>query len=205
MMYILICVDYEFADARFRSSSGLDRYASQVLCSDRPPVRYDRLSINIGSTPKGTEIGSDRTRTIPVKPICEFNARWLTLLARAQTQSGSMHIALVGGGAGGVELILAMHQRLRHELSLLDKDPNTLKFSLFTRGATILPTHNHSVQRRFIQTLRCRGIALHANAGVVAVDDSGLTTVNGEYHSVDEVIWVTRAGAQVGLRDGFVT
>ena len=193
----------EFADARFFRSEvvGLDRHAYQVLCSDRPPVRYDRLSINIGSTPKRTEIGSERTRTIPVKPICEFNARWLALLARAQTQPGSMHIALVGGGAGGVELILAMHKRLRHELSLLDKDPNTLKFSLFTRGATILPTHNHSVQRRFIQTLRSRDIALHANAGVVAVDDSGLTTVNGEYHSVDEVIWVTGAGGASWLKE----
>jgi len=193
----------EFADARFFRSEvvGLDRHTHQVLCSDRPAVRYDRLSINIGSTPNRTEIGSEGTRTIPVKPIGEFNARWLALLARAQTQPGSMHIALVGGGAGGVELILAMHKRLRHELSLLDKDPNTLKFSLFTRGATILPTHNHSVQRRFIQTLRSRGIALHTNAAVVAVDDSGLTTVNGEYHSVDEVIWVTRAGGASWLKE----
>ena len=105
------------------------------------PCAYDRLSINIGSTPKSTEIGSELTRTIPVKPICEFNARWLALLARAQTQPGSMHIALVGGGAGGVELILAMHQRLRHELSLLDKDPNTLKFSLFTRRGRYYLAH----------------------------------------------------------------
>ena len=39
-------------------------------------------------------------------------------------------------------------------------------------------------------------------AGVVAVDDFlGLTTVNGEYHSVDEVIWVTRAGGASWLKE----
>ena len=42
---------------------------------------------------------------------------------------------------------------------------------------------------------------MHANASVVAVDDSGLTTVNGEYHSVDEVIWVTRAGGASWLKE----
>ena len=35
----------------------------------------------------------------------------------------------------------------------------------------------------------------------MAVDDSGLTTVNGEYHLVDEVIWVTRAGGASWLKE----
>ena len=204
----------EFAGARFFRSEvvGLDRLTRQVLCRDRPAVCYDRLSINIGSTPKYTDLSSENTRTVAVKPIYQFNVRWLALLSRVQTQPGPMHIAVVGGGAGGVELILAMQHRLRHELNLFDKDPNALKFSLFTRGATILPTHNHSVQRRFTRTLKNRGITLHVNAAVVAVDERGLTTVNGEHHLADEVIWVTRArGAswltETGLSldvDGFI-
>ena len=120
--------------------------------------------------------------------------------ALAGILSRVLHIAVVGGGAGGVELILAMQHRLRHELNLFDKDPNALKFSLFTRGATILPTHNHSVQRRFTRTLKNRGITLHVNAAVVAVDERGLTTVNGEHHLADEVIWVTGPEVRVGLQ-----
>jgi selenide,water dikinase len=50
---------------------------------------------------------------VPVKPINGFNARWQLLLARVRQHDGITRIAVVGGGAGGVELTLAMQYRLR--------------------------------------------------------------------------------------------
>lgn len=204
----------EFAGARFfrTEAVGLNRQNHELICSDRPPIRYDRLSINIGSTPKLNDAGGASNHAVAVKPIYQFNERWLALLARVQNQPGPIHIALVGGGAGGVELLLAMQHRLRQELTTLGQDPDALKFSLFTRGASILPTHNSSVQGRFTRTLQDRGVALHVNAAVQTVDDSGLKTIDGQYHPADEVIWVTRAGGarwleNTGLAldaDGFI-
>lgn len=193
----------EFAGARFfrTEAVGLDRHGHKLLCSDRPSIPYDRLSINIGSTPKLNDAGSSGSLVVAVKPIHQFNERWLALLARVQNQPGPMHIALVGGGAGGVELLLAMQHRLRQELGTLGQDPDALKFSLFTRGASILPTHNSSVQDRFTRTLQDRGVALHVNSAVQTVDDSGLKTIDGQYHPADEVIWVTRAGGARWLED----
>jgi selenide,water dikinase len=193
----------EFAGARFfrTEAVGLDRHAHELYCSDRPAIAYDRLSINIGSTPKLNDAGGQSSRAVAVKPIYQFNERWLALLARVQSQPGPMHIVVVGGGAGGVELLLAMQHRLRQELHSLGQDPSALRFSLFTRGATILPTHNTAVQQRFTRTLKDRGVVLHLNAAVQAVHDQGLTTGNGEHYMADEVIWVTRAGGASWLRD----
>jgi selenide,water dikinase len=193
----------EFAGARFfrTEAIGINRHAHTLQCSDRPAIPYDRLSINIGSTPKLNDADGESQHAVAVKPIHQFNARWLALLARVQNQPGPMHIALVGGGAGGVELLLAMQYRLRQELTAQGQDPDALRFSLFTRGPSILPTHNVAVQRRFTRTLKARGVTVHVNSAVQAVSADGLSTVNGDTHTADEVIWVTRAGGARWLED----
>ena len=185
-----------FAGARmYRAEvTGIDRAARKVLCRDRPPVPYDRLSINIGSTPQAAAVPGAITHAIPVKPIHDFNLRWLALLERVRNHPGATRIAVVGGGAGGVELLLAMQYRLRNELRAMDRDPGQLDFHLLTAGATILPTHNAGVQRRFERVLAARGVRVHRQAQVVEVTAGGLRTQNGETLPADEIVWVTNAG-----------
>ena len=75
-----------FAGARLYRDEviGLDRSGSKVLCRNRPPVPYDRLSINIGSTPQLASVPGAGQYAVPVKPIHQFNQRWLALLSRVQ-------------------------------------------------------------------------------------------------------------------------
>ncbi len=54
-----------------------------------------------------------------------------------------MRIAVVGGGAGGVELALAMQYRLRQELRAEERNPDELHFHLLTSDPLILPTTTH--------------------------------------------------------------
>jgi selenide, water dikinase len=111
----------EFAGARYYRDEviGIDRAAREVICRTRPPVAYDALSINIGSTPRLGHVPGADTHAVPVKPIRQFNERWLALLARVRGHAGVTTVAVVGAGAGGVELALAMQYRLRRELSAL--------------------------------------------------------------------------------------
>ncbi len=204
----------QFAGARFYRGQviGLDRRAQKVLLAGRPAVPYDLLSINIGSTPQLGTVPGAAQHAVPVKPIFEFNQRWLALLARVRGHAGQTRIAVVGGGAGGVELLLAMQFRLHNELRSLGRPPADLEFHLFTSGAVILPTHNARVRASFERVLRERGVQVHHDAEVRAVGVGSLTTSSGVRFEADEVMWVTRAGGaewlrETGLeldRDGFI-
>jgi len=192
-----------FAGARFfrDEALGLDRDAGKVLCRNRPPVTYDTLSLNIGSTPQMADVAGASEHAVPVKPINGFNVRWLQLLERVRSQAGTTRIAVVGGGAGGVELTLAMQYRLRNELRTLGRNPDELSFHLLTSNPVILPTHNASVRRAFERVLADRGVAVHCNARVNKVSATRVQTAGGASVDADEIVWVTRAGGAPWLRD----
>ena len=192
-----------FAGARFfrDEALGLDREARKVLCRNRPPVPYDTLSINIGSTPQMSDVPGAAEHAVPVKPINGFNERWLLLLERVRKHAGAMRIAVVGGGAGGVELTLAMQYRLRNELRAAGRNPDELDFHLLTSGAVILPTHNASVRRAFERVLAARGVEVHCSAEVNQVSAARLQTAGGESLDADEIVWVTSAGGAPWLRE----
>lgn len=193
----------EYAGARFFSDEviGIDQAAQTVLCRSRPPVPYDWMSINIGSTPSVNSVSGAGEHAIPVKPIHQFNDRWQALLERIKNHVGQTRVAVVGAGAGGVELLLAMQYRLRNELTTLARDPGELSFSLFTRGAQILPTHNSRVRAHFQAALKRRGVEVHTGTDMVGVQAGRLQTADGTWHAADEIVWVTHAGGATWLRD----
>ena len=192
-----------FAGARLitAEATGIDRAARRLVLRDRPSIAYDTLSINIGSTPQWNHVPGARAHALPVKPIFQFNQRWLALLERVRRHTGRSAIAVVGGGAGGVELLLAMQYRLHAELRALGRDPHDLVFHLFSADPHVLPTHNRWVQGHFEAVLRARGVQVHRGAAVTEVEAGRLRTTAGDWIDVDETVWVTRAGGAAWLRD----
>src|SRR4051812_10182764 len=91
-----------FAGARLihDEAVGLDRAARRVLCRDHPPLRYDIVSVDIGSVPRSDDVPGAAEHTVAVKPIDRFARRWEALLARAASQP-RLRLAVVGGGARG--------------------------------------------------------------------------------------------------------
>src|SRR5438309_1612753 len=136
-----------FAGARLirDEAIGLDRDAGTVFTRDHPPIRYDVLSIDIGSAPRSDDVPGAAEHAIAVKPIDRFAARWEALLARTR-EMPRLRLAVVGGGAGGVELALSA----QHRLAGLKGD--TVEVTLVTREA-LLPSHNARVRKLFDQIL----------------------------------------------------
>ena len=199
-----------FAGARLYKDEviGIDRVNKKVLCRNRPPVAYDALSINIGSTPQTDTIPGATEHSVPVKPIGRFNQRWENLLERVKQHAGKTTIAVVGGGAGGVELTLSMQFRLQNELRQLGRNLSELEFHLLTDGE-LLPTHNPGVRQTFRTVLEQRGVQLHIHSKVMQVQGQGSThrlktksTAGVEQHlDADEVMWVTQAGGASWLKN----
>lgn len=116
-----------FANCRLIHAEAIhiDTNNKQVFLRGRPPVSYDVLSLDIGSAPKPSvqaRTGQPSVSSItPVKPIDGFCARWETILSRILSADASVtqRIAVVGGGAGGVELALSMQVLVQLYLPLL--------------------------------------------------------------------------------------
>ena len=201
-----LCV---FAGARFIQAevTGIDRNHRKVQLRGRPALDYDVVSINTGSTPQTDTIPGAAEFAVCVKPIASFNQRWLALLAQVRQGLGPKRIAVVGAGAGGVELLLAMQHRLNEEVRSVNPSAAPIAFELFTSSATVLPTHNMRVQHRFLTLLKRRHVTVHCNARIDQVSAQGVHQSGPEHSAADHwtaadaVFWVTQAGGGAWLQD----
>jgi selenide,water dikinase len=122
-------------------------------------------------------------RGIPVKPVDRFLAGWEKILAAARVRP--LQLVTVGGGAGGVEITLAMQYRLHRAM------PGApCGFTLATDSKTILPGHSDGVRTRFERVLNARGIEVRAGIRVVEYDGD-LLLENDQRMRADQVIWAT--------------
>ncbi|MBV9016207.1 MAG: selenide, water dikinase SelD, partial [Alphaproteobacteria bacterium] len=176
-----------FAGARLihDEAVGLDRAERRVLCRDHPPIRYDIVSLDIGSTPRHSDVPGAAEHTVSVKPIDRFGERWEALLERARERA-DVRLAIVGGGAGGVELTASAERRLSELL------PTQPQVTLITRDG-LLPSHNEATRRRFERIFRDRGIRIVANNPIVRVEHARLIAKDGCEIDFDEALWVTEA------------
>ena len=190
-----------FAGARFYHDEavGLDLANRRVLCRHRPPVSYDVVSIDIGVTPIQLVEGA-ADHAVPVKPITTLVSRWERLRERVLQQEGGLRIGVVGAGAAGIELTLAIQHALQEPSSSARHRGVVPDFHLFSRTETVLPTHGRLVKAKFRRVLEERGVQVHLGRRVVEVYPDGLQTEDGVRHALDEIIWATEAGAQVWPR-----
>jgi len=130
-----------------------------------------------------------------VKPVSAFLAAWTQMQTEAVT-GGVRHIAVVGGGAGGVEILLAMQHRLS---TVMHADAP--RFALITDQPTLLPSHASVVRARFGRILVERGAVLHLSSAAMSVEPGSIVVTHGRRIAVDRIVWATSASAAPWLAE----
>lgn len=197
-----------FAQAQFicDRAVGLDLANNRVICAHSPPVAFDILSLDIGSTPEIAAVPGAADYAIPAKPVPNLLYHWHQLLEAFKEKP--LKIGIVGGGAGGVELALSMSARFNQILAAQYppscSKPNSSNFQvhLCQRSPEILPNHSTYVRKNLAKFLTQRGILLHlkekvtriaprtfAPSPVIIYCESGFTL------ECDRLFWVTQASA----------
>jgi selenide,water dikinase len=110
----------------FGEVSGLDVEKQELLFENRPPLRFDQLSIGIGSVPtfEDVEVTSNES-LLAIKPMQTFLERLEDRLAQFD-KSQSIRVAIVGGGIGSIETAFCLKKKLltegrAHAISLLTR------------------------------------------------------------------------------------
>lgn len=168
--------------------SGLDWARSAALCAGGTEQSFDVISINTGSTPVTANIPGAERHGTPVKPVAAFLDAWNALRTTARNAVTELRIAVVGAGAGGIEVVLAMQHRI-HE------DGGRAQFTVISDGPAILASHPAGVQRRLDAILRARGIAVRLHTPVRRALSGGLELDDGSLLPADHIIWITGAAA----------
>ena len=151
-----------FAGARLYNDEvvGLDLAARPVICRHRPPVPYDLLSLNIGSTPNTADIPGASEHAIAVKPIDGFLEPVRGAhRAGARARAGAPALRWSEPAPAASSFCSSVERRLRREVARggLDAAGSVVRPRLRRRGHSA-DVSGQAFRARFRGILAARGI-----------------------------------------------
>jgi NADH dehydrogenase FAD-containing subunit len=152
--------------------AGLDPATNNVQLENGEHYAASWLSLNLGSQPLAPDSTESSLALLPVKPFAAFLEGW------KEWQKNPQPLAILGGGAAGVELALALARQVP-QLTLIS-------------NARLLNGHPPALRRRALRHL--------AAAGVQVVEDMAVDALQGDcLLAGGQVAW---RGARVILATG---
>ena len=172
------------------AATGIDVASRRLLLEGRPPLAYDRVSFDIGSTVAGLDLPGVRRHALPTRPIGRFVERLAAVLEAARRDpDGRLQVVIVGGGAGGVELAFCLESRLRGA-------GGDVGVTLLEGGERILRGYPDSLARRVERHAAERGVRIVTGRWVAAVEADAVLLEDGERLTSAITVWVTGAVSQ---------
>ncbi|THD43074.1 NAD(P)/FAD-dependent oxidoreductase [Enterobacteriaceae bacterium ML5] len=176
------------------------------------PVRdiaYDQLVMALGST-------SNDFGTPGVKDHCifldnphqahRFHNEMLNLFLKFSASADKqkkVNIAIVGGGATGVELSAELYNAVKqlHSYGFKGLDSEALNVTLVEAGERILPALPPRISAAAHQELTKLGVRVLTQTMVTSADKNGLNTKSGEFIDADLMVWAAGIKAPDFMKD----
>ena len=179
------------APATFHQTAavGLHLADSQVVCADGTRLSFDRLSIDTGPLPATDELPGSAAHALPIRPIETFVAAWPGLVDRMLGGHSRFDLAILGAGAAGVELALAVQHRAHTE------GWPRLRITLVGSGAQPLEGAPERARRQVARLLAQRGMAWLGGRRSVGVVAGRIDFEQGPPLRFDACLVVTGAAA----------
>ncbi|HGN0294423.1 NAD(P)/FAD-dependent oxidoreductase [Proteus mirabilis] len=185
---------------------------NQELLVPERQLDYDILVMALGS--KSNDFG-----TPGIKEHCifldspqqahRFHNEMLNLFLKysadsnAEAENRKVNIAIVGGGATGVELSAELHNAVRqlNSYGLKKLAPSALNITLVEAGERILPALPVRISSAAHQELTKLGVRVMTKTMVTSADEKGLNTRDGEHIDADLMVWAAGIKAPDFMKD----
>ncbi|MFP4520175.1 MAG: selenide, water dikinase SelD [Oceanicaulis sp.] len=186
-------------------AAGLDAEAGLVRLENRPPVRFDAASLDIGVQGALPDVGGARDHAVPAKPLDRFADRFEAFLARLDAREATPKVAVIGAGAGGVELALACAHRLSKT------HPKGRQVSLIEAREDILAEFSGPARKALKSALQSAGVRVHTGASLRQIQPDAVRLADGaaiESHftiaATGPAPWPWLADTTLALEGGYV-
>lgn len=216
---------------RFRlgAMEGLNRTMKEITLSPvydddgkelipRRSLKYDTLIIAVGSVSNDFGVPGVKDNCIALDTQADavvFHKRLINACLRAQTQEwalgqGQLDVAIIGGGATGVELAAELHNTTRelaaYGLDRIDPDRD-IRLSIIEAAPRVLPALPEHLSLAVQHQLKELNVDVHLGKRVTKVDNNGVYVGESDFIPAKLVVWAAGIKAPDFLKglDGLET
>ena len=187
-------------DFRLGTVVGVDLDARVLTLDEGLPVPYDVLVLAAGATTAYFGVEGAEEYGFPLKSASEAIALRSHILRQfeaanrnpALADAGATTVAVVGGGATGVEMAGAMHELfhrvLAHDFPALDVDGRA-HVVLVEGGDSLMTAYDDDLRAYTAKTLRQRGVDVRLGVPVSRVTPDGVAFADGSFLRAKTVVW----------------
>jgi NADH dehydrogenase len=158
-------------------------------------IAYDKLVLALGSVTNFYNVPGAAGHALTLDSVADaeaFRRRFNEACIKAGEQGTQVDVAIIGGGATGVELAAELSTSARalaaYKVHALDPDRD-IRISVIERGQHLLPQLHPQQSQRAARHLRSLGIEVLTGTTVAEVTQDAVIDATGAVHRADLTLW----------------